>query len=68
MQKKIRLKLLLVISFLFLLSCSYAQNSKNTKDSSDPTKSEKEVLSNIENLLKNKFCLRIMLNLRTIEI
>lgn len=57
MKKTFRLKLLFIVSFLFLSSCSYAQNNQSIKDSSDHTKSEKEESSNIGNLLKKQILL-----------
>jgi S1-C subfamily serine protease len=53
MRKQIRFKLLLVITLLFLTSCSYAQNDKNVKDPSKSTKTE----SNIDNLLRKQILL-----------
>lgn len=57
MQKQIIIKLLLIITFLLLSSCSTAQNNKNVNDSSDSTESEKEALFNINNLLKKQILL-----------
>jgi hypothetical protein len=56
-QKTINLKIILIVTFLFISSCSYAQTSKNNKDSSAPTNSETEALSNIGNLLKKQILL-----------
>jgi hypothetical protein len=58
-HKTIHLKIILIVTLLFISSCTctHAQNSKNNKDSSAPTNSETEALSNIGNLLKKQILL-----------